>query len=526
MSGRSGANPAGRGPSLPPLTQTGEHPKVPSNIGPTGPGQQRPAPSAAPGRAADTVVVAGGAAGSGVFPDSDNDGGVFAAPMPSALPPMDEATEQVADATGVMPSLAGGAELPSTDIDLTTGGPRMGSARGDFAPTDPFPDHPTEFPTNVGDSPPAPQTRSFDGKPMAAAGAIGGVGAMGAPSDARGAARQTEDSAFGAPSDRLAARQRQGANVGVGGMASGRSKRGTDADRLQDTEFKLADKRRKQKPKEPNKMLLGLAGLLVVLVGVGVAYVLTRGGDDGAGGEVAAEDGAAEDVPAAETLEDTAAPEPDVTAVPEPVVDEPTLVFEQAQTGPLQQGETHSIDLIGEPPESLLQVVVDGLPQGEPATQLPDLILPAGRHSLFIQIANGPEQTTSTPVEVYVLGDLPAQGYRANLSSVDMQTEGWVEAIRQFDEYRAAGHEGLEMAPLVPGYWNIFVGGLGEESTGALSYCESFGLVIPDQCFGAYYEGSAEAPATTVAETTEDGATETTVEAMEDSTTVTTAAGG
>ncbi len=345
---------------------------------------------------------------------------------------------------------------------------------------------------------------------------------MGAPIDARtadvGAGRSPRgQAAFDATqidSGRPAPRR--------GGPAAGprtdRPVEAGSADRLQDTEFKLAGKRQKQKPKEPNKLLLGLAVGLVVLVGVAVAYLLTRG--DGTTTEVAdaaPEAGVSTDDTEAAPLEDAApAADADVPAAePEPVVDEPTLFFDEAQTAPLREGETYSIDLVGEPEGSLLQVVVDERPQGSPDAVLPDLILPAGRHSLYIQITNGAEVTSSTPVDVYVLGPEPVLGYRANLSSVDMQTEGWAEAIRQFDEYRAAGHEGLQLAPLTPGYWNIFIGGLGEDRSdvsGVTEYCGSFELEVPVDCFADFYEptGAATGDGAT------DDTTDTTVDAMTD----------
>ncbi|MGH1488589.1 MAG: hypothetical protein ACRBK7_04215 [Acidimicrobiales bacterium] len=316
------------------------------------------------------------------------------------------------------------------------------------------------------------------------------------------------------------------------GNPSGRQPRraaagAASAERLQDTEFKLADKRRKQKPKEPNRLVLALAMGLVVLVGIGVAWFLTRG-DGAETGEVAVEESQeAELAPEGATTESTV----ESLVEPEPQVDEPTLFLDDAQLGPLQQSTAYGIDLVGEPAGSMLQVVVDDIPQGEPDPQLPDLILPAGRHTLHINMINGDVVAASTPVNVYVLGDPPPLGFRANLSSVDFQTEGWQEAIRQFDEFRAAGHEGLQLYPISDGYWNIFVGGLGEDRDAAEAYCESFSLEVPDQCFPTYFEGvagSAETTATTAATeteaTTEDG--ESMTDAADDDTTSTTAAGG
>lgn len=306
----------------------------------------------------------------------------------------------------------------------------------------------------------------------------------------------------------------------------GRPRGGERRDRPQDTEFKLADNRPRQKPKEPNRFLLAAGLGVVLLLGAAAAWYFTRSSD---GADVATAD--TEEVVAESTDEATTATDPatpEATVAPEPLVNEPTLFFDAATTGPLQQGETYSIDLVGEPEGSMLQVVVDDIPQGNPDLLLPDLILPAGRHTIYIQMTNGAEVSQSTPVELYVLGDPPPQGFRANLSSVDMQTEGWAEAIRQFDEYRAAGHDALQLLPISPGYWNLFIGGLGEDRAAAQTYCESFSLAVPDQCFPTYYESTAaDTTATTGDETGDDAMTDEDPDAMADEdTTSTTVAGG
>ena len=263
--------------------------------------------------------------------------------------------------------------------------------------------------------------------------------------------------------------------------------RSASATRLQDTELKLAGQRRKPKPKEPNRLVLGLAMALVVLAGVAVAWWLTRG--DGTADQTA--DGLTTDTTAATggvTAADEATAGTEAMAESGPIVDEPTLLFEEAQLGPLDRSSTYGIDLAGVPEGALLQVVVDDIPQGQPDTVLPDLILPAGRHTIHIAITNGAEVTNSTPVEVYVLGDPPPAGYLANLASVDIQNEGWAEAIRRFDEFRAAGHGSLQMLPLTEGYWNIYVGELGNDATAVDAYCESFQLSVPDQCFPKLFD--------------------------------------
>ena len=517
---RSGGQPGRGAPSLPPLTQpTGEVPQVPLSASPD-----------------DTVVVAAAAPQDGVFGAGKSAVDAAADHMPTALPGRGGKPSAAPDQTGLMAAMAqdrpAAASMPTAPTGPTPQAPPgrdAGPAGGEHAMTDPFPDASSGF------SQAAPQTRTIDPRSMSAA------AAMGAPVDARtadvGAGRSPRGQAAFDSTQIDAGRPAQRRGGPASGPRTDRPADAASADRLQDTEFKLAGKRQKQKPKEPNKLLLGLAVGLVVLVGVAVAYLLTRG-DDGTTTEVAdaaPEAGVSTDEETEATaLEDTA-PAADVPAAePEPVVDEPTLFFDEAQTAPLQEGETYSIDLVGEPEGSLLQVIVDERPQGSPDAVLPDLILPAGRHSLYIQITNGAEVSSSTPVDVYVLGPEPVLGYRANLSSVDIQTEGWAEAIRQFDEYRAAGHEGLQLAPLTPGYWNIFVGGLGEDrsdASGVTEYCENFGLEVPIDCFGDYYEptgaGASGGATDDTTDTTVEAMTDTTAaEAMTDDDSSTTVAGG
>ncbi len=516
---------AGGAPSLPPLTQpTGELPKIPTEA--SGP--------------AETVVVA---AADGVFSERSDDSvpSRFDSPVPSSLPAADDPfaisdaqsrfdrpdaqsgfdrpdaqsgfdrpdAQSRFDRTAAMSSVGSDRDridlTADADVDLVAVETDLGRPGRDDAPTNPFDD-----PTDAGQFGASP--RAVAGRPFERAGSMADGGdqtmAMGVSA---AAARQSAGRGVGTDIDGPA-------DFGQAPRGSSRPERRPDADaRLQDTEFKLADKRRKQKPKEPNRLLLALAMGLVLLAGVAVAWFLTRDGGD----ETEVADGT--EVAATEP-ESASQQQPEETlpaADPEPQVDVPTLFFEAAQTGPLQQGETYSIELYGEPEGSMLQVVVDDIQQGVPDVQLPDLILPAGRHSLYIDITNGAEVAQSTRVDVYVLGDLPPRGYRANLSSVDIQNEGWVEAVRQFDEFRAAGHEGLQLAPLSDGYWNIFVGDLGEDRAAAQNYCESFGLAVPDQCFPTYFEGGpapAETTDTTAAEAMEDGA--------DGSSSSTTAAGG
>jgi len=307
----------------------------------------------------------------------------------------------------------------------------------------------------------------------------------------------------GGRGSRTAGRSGQGAadrrpTQGIG-QSAGPGSRAAGSQRLQETEIKLAGRQAApEKPREPNRVLLGLALALVVLAGAAVAWWLTR--DDGAEGSAAGEvEQAAETTTTLAAGDAAAAPEPEAPAVEEPVLDVPTLSLLDVEPGPLDSETTYSLDLFGEPAGSMLQVIVDDVPQGQPDVLLPDLILPAGRHTLVVNVTDGAGTRLSSPIEVYVLDAPPAQGTLANLASIDMVNEGWDEAIRRFDEYRAAGHQNLRLLPITPGFWNIFVADQVDAAAVA-TYCEGFGLGVPDDCFAkdfdpATYQGPAPAAA-------------------------------
>ena len=256
----------------------------------------------------------------------------------------------------------------------------------------------------------------------------------------------------------------------------------------------------RRKPKEPSKLLLGAGVVAILLAGFATAYFLTRGGDDT--GDTATVEGD-------ETAGDTTLPsdgsevatdptDPTGSTAPAEVTGPPTVVFDEAALGPIDAGVPYTISVQNAPPDATLQLLVDDVPYAEPAAELPPTTFEPGRHLLVINMTS-PAGTTSTgPVLVYALGETPPAAWRANLSSVNIETEGWAEAVRQFDEYVAAGHTNLQLLPsarvpsLTQGYWNIFVGGFAD-SDAARAYCEQYGLSVPDQCFTVLADPSAPA---------------------------------
>lgn len=292
------------------------------------------------------------------------------------------------------------------------------------------------------------------------------------------------------------------------GGGGGRSSRGP-SQRLQETEIKLAGRQeRPNKPQEPNRVVLFLAVVLVVLAGAAAAWWLTQGDAAEDGDPVATEDTETETGDSTSTtgtvVEDTVASEP--------VLDVPELSLAGVEPGPLDPSVTYSIELVGETPGSMLQVVVDGVAQGQPDLLLPDLILPSGRHTLVVTVTNGADVRTSTPVEVYVLGPPPQAGMIANLASIDMVNEGWEEAIRRFDGFRDAGHQDLQLLPITAGYWNIFVPDLGQDVAAVEDYCESMGLAMPDECFAKSFDPTTYTGPVVSAPAAEAGTDETTTD--------------
>lgn len=307
------------------------------------------------------------------------------------------------------------------------------------------------------------------------------------------------------PTPALLAAKAEPLGAGSGGRAPSRAKPGRQqrpsrsakgAEAVRASKAKGRPSSKRKKPREPSKLVLGLGVLVVILAGVGAAYFLTRGDGDPnpTGDQLASDDGAGltdDSLQTSDALteEEVAAPATGFPAV---------VIFDEAAVGPIQANTSYQIAVGDGPGSAQYQLLVDGIPEADPAPELPPVIFEAGRHLLVIEITS-PEGSSSTdPVVVYAVGEIPGVGFRANLSSVNVEAEGWAEAVRQFDEFVAAGHTDLELMPsdwfasLVPGYWNIFVGGF-DSSGEATDYCDGFGLAVPDQCFSQRFDPDAPA---------------------------------
>ncbi|MDH3681732.1 MAG: hypothetical protein OEV40_17485, partial [Acidimicrobiia bacterium] len=166
----------------------------------------------------------------------------------------------------------------------------------------------------------------------------------------------------------------------------------------------------------------------------------------------------------------------------------PVVIFDEAAIGPIDAGVSYTIAIGEGPGNATYQLLVDGEAQAEPAPELPPVVFTPGRHLLVVNITSPEGNLSTDPVLVYAVGETPALTWRANLSSVNVETEGWAEAVRQYEDFVAAGHTELQLMPserfpaLTPGYWNLYIGGF-EDNAAATAYCEQYGLTVPDQCF-------------------------------------------
>jgi hypothetical protein len=246
-----------------------------------------------------------------------------------------------------------------------------------------------------------------------------------------------------------------------------------------------------RRPNDSSKAVIGIGVVAVVLVGI-AAFFFMRGGD----GDEPVLDEATESTPVADSVTSSSPATDPVEEVAAPTAAPPAVIFDEAAIGPIQADTEYTI-AVGEGPASAqYRLLVDGEPQTEPAPELPPVTFTPGRHVLVIEITSPEGDTATNPVLVYAIGPIPEASYRANLSSVDIEAEGWAEAVRQFDEFVAAGHTDLQLMPsdwfenLVPGYWNLYVDGFAT-ATEALEYCASHGLAVPDDCFAVEFDPGA-----------------------------------
>lgn len=233
----------------------------------------------------------------------------------------------------------------------------------------------------------------------------------------------------------------------------------------------------------PARWMAGVAAAVVlVAIGIGGAALWTsRAGGDETTTSVSAGTGASTG---------TGVTDPPVPA------GTPVLRLAQAEFGPLDVNTSYPISVSGAPEGATYQLLVDDAPAGDPSTTLAAFTPgAAGRHAVAVR-ATGPgaDTVTSEPIQIYVIGPVPAAGFRANLQSVKSSPENWPKVLASFDELTSAGHTGLLLLPsdrfasLKPGYWNLFVLGFGENRQAAADYCAEFKLSMPDQCYVGRFE--------------------------------------
>lgn len=265
-----------------------------------------------------------------------------------------------------------------------------------------------------------------------------------------------------------------------------------------------AKSRAKRKPKDPPKVLVGAAIALVVLAGIGAAYLLiTRGNDDTAAVEETQETvapGGPETIEGEALVDDAGAGlgVTDGSAGETPAADRPTVQFNEAAIGPVASETPYDITASIAPEGASYQLFIDDVPTAEPAAVLPQTTFEPGHHLVKIDIQTAEGTISTDPVVIYALVATPQAGYFANLSSVNIETEGWIEAVNQFDGYVAAGHTEARLTPsawypaLPAGFWNITVGPF-DDAEAAQGYCTQSGLVNAEDCFARFVDPDAPA---------------------------------
>lgn len=282
--------------------------------------------------------------------------------------------------------------------------------------------------------------------------------------------------------------------------AAGKTPRASRPPRAsQSSRKQKAPDRRAPKSGDNNKAGLVVGLLAVALLGIGAAYLLTRGDDEGT---TTGEDVASGDTASSLTVPDSPA-EAEVTtslaAAASPEAVRPYVILDEAAIGPILSETPYTLGVGGQVPDgAMYQLFVDDIPTAEAAPELAPAVFTPGRHLLVVQITSATASDSTDPVLVYALGAMPESGYVANLSSVNIDAEGWSEAVRQFDDYVASGHTDAQLMPSVwfdgvpVGYWNITVGGF-TSSQEALDYCEQSGMAVPDECFARLVEPASAA---------------------------------
>lgn len=170
----------------------------------------------------------------------------------------------------------------------------------------------------------------------------------------------------------------------------------------------------------------------------------------------------------------------------------PELRFPRAEIGPLQTDERYILSVAGVPGEAEYRIIVDGRPVTRRESTPPVYFPKPGRHQLQVEVATDDRVELTDEVEIYVSDRAPTSGYRVNLSAIRSRPENWPEALRQFDQLVADGHEGLEISlsdrkegSALP-FWNFYIR-YADDRDGAIAYCEDRGL-SNNECYTAEVE--------------------------------------
>ncbi len=166
------------------------------------------------------------------------------------------------------------------------------------------------------------------------------------------------------------------------------------------------------------------------------------------------------------------------------------LRIEGADLGPLQAGTGYPVEVAQPTADERYRLILDGEAQGEPSQSIPDLIAPAGRHRVVVEVSSSDGVEPTAPIDFIALVGPPTSGFRVDLARLPASADRWSELIGVFDALEAQGHDDLQVVAtdgldgVAGGAWLITVTGF-EDAERAEAYCQEFDLSVPDRCYAA-----------------------------------------
>ncbi len=165
-----------------------------------------------------------------------------------------------------------------------------------------------------------------------------------------------------------------------------------------------------------------------------------------------------------------------------PATSSAVLLLPEATLGPLVAGQSYAPSLSTEEQPGSVRLLVDG----QLTETVTEFVAPTGRHVLQAEILTGVNAGITAPIDVFGLQSQEDNGFQVNLDSSPANQEEWPGLLETYDQLVFDGHAnatiGVE-SRLAGSTWWIFVPGFGADSAAAESYCRTFGLLVPAECF-------------------------------------------